>query len=138
LTWRCHWDRHQFFWRGLHQNASVGGGRRAAVVPIMVVMMLLVAKLTVMGPFVAKRRLRALGWLATGHGAAVTASFYPSKDFVETNAACRVSRIRATHAPPTCVVVRCPVKLWPETREAARYLTEESHGSITMKGESEI
>ena len=34
-------------------------------VPIMVVMMLLVAKPEVMGTFVARRRLKVLGWFAT-------------------------------------------------------------------------
>ena len=34
-------------------------------VPIMVVMMRLSSKPAVMGPFVVKRRLRLLGWLAT-------------------------------------------------------------------------
>ncbi len=45
-------------------------------VPIMVVMMMLAAKPAVMGPFVVNRRLRALGWLATGvMAAAVIAMF---------------------------------------------------------------
>ena len=45
-------------------------------VPIMAVMMLLAVKPAVMGPFVIGRRLRALGWLATGVMAiAVTAMF---------------------------------------------------------------
>jgi len=45
-------------------------------VPIMVVMMLLVAKPAVMGRFVVGRRLRSLGWLATGvMAAAVVAMF---------------------------------------------------------------
>jgi NRAMP (natural resistance-associated macrophage protein)-like metal ion transporter len=45
-------------------------------VPIMVVMMMMAVKPEVMGPFVVKRRLRVLGWLATGiMGAAVTAMF---------------------------------------------------------------
>jgi len=45
-------------------------------VPIMVVMMLLVAKRAVMGSFVVSRRLRALGWFATGvMAAAVVAMF---------------------------------------------------------------
>jgi len=35
-------------------------------VPIMVVMMLMVADPRIMGPFVARRRLKRLGWLATG------------------------------------------------------------------------
>jgi NRAMP (natural resistance-associated macrophage protein)-like metal ion transporter len=45
-------------------------------VPIMAVMMLLAVKPAVMGPFVISRRLRVLGWLATGVMAlAVTAMF---------------------------------------------------------------
>ena len=45
-------------------------------VPIMVVMMLLAVKPEVMGTFVIKRRLRALGWLATAvMGVAVVALF---------------------------------------------------------------
>ena len=44
--------------------------------PIMAVMMLLVAKPAVMGSFVAPRRLRVLGWFATGvMAAAVIAMF---------------------------------------------------------------
>jgi len=53
--------------------AEVNG---VVAVPIMVVMMLLVAKPAVMGRFVAPRRLRVLGWLATGvMAAAVIAMF---------------------------------------------------------------
>ena len=45
-------------------------------VPIMVVLMLLAARPEVMGPFVVKRRLKVLGWLATiVMAAAVTAMF---------------------------------------------------------------
>jgi Mn2+/Fe2+ NRAMP family transporter len=45
-------------------------------VPIMVILMLLVADPAVMGQFVARRRLKQLGWLATGvMAAAVTAMF---------------------------------------------------------------
>lgn len=45
-------------------------------VPIMVILMLMVADPAVMGPFVARRRLKRLGWLATGvMAAAVTAMF---------------------------------------------------------------
>ncbi|APV49210.1 iron transporter [Betaproteobacteria bacterium GR16-43] len=45
-------------------------------VPIMVVMMLLAVRPDTMGPFVVRRRLWALGWLATGvMGAAVAAMF---------------------------------------------------------------
>lgn len=53
--------------------AEVNG---VVAVPIMVVMMLLVAKPAVMGPFVAPRRLRVLGWFATAvMAAAVIAMF---------------------------------------------------------------
>jgi NRAMP (natural resistance-associated macrophage protein)-like metal ion transporter len=53
--------------------AEVNG---VVAVPIMVVMMLLVAKPAVMGPFVASKRLRVLGWFATGvMAAAVIAMF---------------------------------------------------------------
>jgi Mn2+/Fe2+ NRAMP family transporter len=53
--------------------AEVNG---VVAVPIMVVMMLLVAKPAVMGRFVATRRLRVLGWFATGvMAAAVIAMF---------------------------------------------------------------
>ena len=53
--------------------AEVNG---VVAVPIMVVMMLLVVNPAVMGPFVAKRRLRVLGWFATGvMAAAVIAMF---------------------------------------------------------------
>jgi len=45
-------------------------------VPIMVVLMLMVTDPAVMGPFVARRRLKRLGWLATGvMAAAVSAMF---------------------------------------------------------------
>jgi Mn2+/Fe2+ NRAMP family transporter len=45
-------------------------------VPIMVVLMIMVADPAVMGTFVARRRLKTLGWLATGvMAAAVLAMF---------------------------------------------------------------
>lgn len=45
-------------------------------VPIMVVMMLLAAKPAVMGRFVVSRRLRALGWFATGVMAAAVVTMF--------------------------------------------------------------
>jgi NRAMP (natural resistance-associated macrophage protein)-like metal ion transporter len=45
-------------------------------VPIMAVMMLLAVKPAVMGPFVIKRRLKALGWLATAVMAVAVAAMF--------------------------------------------------------------
>lgn len=47
-----------------------------AAVPIMVVMMMLAVKPAVMGRFVVKRRLRVLGWFATGVMAASIAAMF--------------------------------------------------------------
>jgi Mn2+/Fe2+ NRAMP family transporter len=43
-------------------------------VPIMIILMLMVVDPAVMGPFVARRRLRRLGWLATAVMAAAVAA----------------------------------------------------------------
>ncbi len=48
--------------RALYWSAVVNG---IIAVPIMAVMMLMAVRADIMGPFVIKRRLRALGWLAT-------------------------------------------------------------------------
>jgi Mn2+/Fe2+ NRAMP family transporter len=54
-------------------SAIVNG---VVAVPIMVVMMMLAVKPGVMGPFVVKRRLLALGWVSTAvMAAAVVAMF---------------------------------------------------------------
>ncbi|OAI50069.1 iron transporter [Betaproteobacteria bacterium SCGC AG-212-J23] len=45
-------------------------------VPIMVVLMLMVTDPAVMGPFVARRRLKRLGWLATGVMAAAVGAMF--------------------------------------------------------------
>ena len=45
-------------------------------VPIMVILMIMVADPAVMGTFVARRRLKALGWLATGVMAAAVAAMF--------------------------------------------------------------
>ncbi len=59
--------------KALVWSAIVNG---VIAVPIMAVMMLLAVRSDVMGPFVIKRRLRVLGWLATGvMAAAVVAMF---------------------------------------------------------------
>lgn len=58
----------ELFW-----SAVING---AIAVPIMVVMMLLGSRESVMGQFVIRRRLRRLGWLATGvMGLAVVGMF---------------------------------------------------------------
>ncbi len=49
--------------KALFWSAVING---VIAVPIMAVMMLMVVRPEVMGPFVVKRRLRVLGWLATG------------------------------------------------------------------------
>jgi len=48
--------------KALFWSAVING---VIAVPIMAVMMLLAAKPEVMGPFVIRRRLKRLGWLAT-------------------------------------------------------------------------
>jgi Mn2+/Fe2+ NRAMP family transporter len=59
--------------KALFWTAVVNG---VIAVPIMVVMMLLSAKPEVMGPFIARPRLRVIGWLSTAvMGAAVIAMF---------------------------------------------------------------
>jgi NRAMP (natural resistance-associated macrophage protein)-like metal ion transporter len=54
--------------KALFWSAVVNG---VIAVPIMVVMMLMGSRADIMGPFVIKRRLRVLGWLATATMAAV-------------------------------------------------------------------
>ena len=59
--------------RALFWSAVVNG---VIAVPIMVVMMLLADDAKVMGRFTVKRRLKALGWLATGTMAAAVAAMF--------------------------------------------------------------
>ena len=49
--------------KALFWSAVING---VIAVPIMIVMMLMATRVDVMGPFVIKRRLKFLGWLATG------------------------------------------------------------------------
>jgi Mn2+/Fe2+ NRAMP family transporter len=48
--------------KALFWSAVING---VIAVPIMIVMMLMATRVEVMGPFVIKRRLKFLGWLAT-------------------------------------------------------------------------
>jgi NRAMP (natural resistance-associated macrophage protein)-like metal ion transporter len=59
--------------RALFWSAVVNG---VIAVPIMVIMMLLADDPKVMGRFIVKRRLKALGWLATGTMAAAVAAMF--------------------------------------------------------------
>ena len=59
--------------KALFWTAVING---VIAVPIMVVMMLMASREDVMGPFVVKRRLKVLGWLATGAMIAAVAAMF--------------------------------------------------------------
>jgi Mn2+/Fe2+ NRAMP family transporter len=62
--------------KALFWSAVING---VVALPIMIVMMLLVSRREVMGPFVVSRRLKHLGWLATGTmGLAIALLLYTS------------------------------------------------------------
>jgi NRAMP (natural resistance-associated macrophage protein)-like metal ion transporter len=59
--------------KALFWSAVING---VIAVPIMVVMMLMAGRTDIMGPFTAKRRLKVLGWFATGAMAAVVIAMF--------------------------------------------------------------
>ena len=59
--------------KALFWTAVING---VIAVPIMAVMMLMAARAEIMGPFVVKRRLKVLGWLATAAMAAVVVAMF--------------------------------------------------------------
>ena len=59
--------------KALFWTAVING---VIAVPIMAVMMLMAARADIMGPFVVKRRLKVLGWLATAAMAAVVVAMF--------------------------------------------------------------
>ena len=59
--------------KALFWTAVING---VIAVPIMAVMMLMAARADIMGPFVVKRRLKVLGWLATAAMAAAVVAMF--------------------------------------------------------------
>ena len=59
--------------KALFWSAVING---VIAVPIMAVMMLMAARADIMGPFIVKRRLKVLGWLATVAMAAVVVAMF--------------------------------------------------------------